>query len=248
MKKLTQESLHTATSLRAAATLRQRILSGEYPPGTPLRELALIADLRIARNTLREAFQQLLLEGLTEYKLYKGTVVRRISADEVADIYLVRRTLELQAIAKSGDASETGHAELRRAIDRMLDAAARQEWSEVGTASLRFHQAIVNLLGSRKLNAFFEVIAAQLRLAFSTFQSEATFQAPWVARDQSICELICGGRIEEARTELTNYLAESERLLLGVLRATTPAARESQDAAKRNGGNGNRRPEARFGT
>jgi DNA-binding GntR family transcriptional regulator len=208
------------TSRRAAAVLRQRILSGALPPGTPLREAALIVELRIARNTLREAFQQLLVEGLTEYKLYKGTVVRRISADELVDIYLVRRTLELQAIAGSAQIAEAPRDGLRHCIAELDAAVRRQDWPEVGTASLHFHQAIVGLLGSSRLNAFFEVIAAQLRLAFSEFRNEAAFQLPWVMRDKQICELICAGRDRDAVTAMAAYLSDSERQLLEVLKAT----------------------------
>jgi DNA-binding FadR family transcriptional regulator len=104
------------------------------------------------------------------------------------------------------------------------EAANRQDWSEVGTASLRFHQAIVGLLGSRMLNAFFEVLAAQLRLAFSEFRSEATFQAPWVARDRALCEMICSGRSIDAEAAMADYLSDSERLLLNVLHATDAIA------------------------
>jgi DNA-binding GntR family transcriptional regulator len=207
------------TSRRIAGILRRQILSGSLAPGTPLRESALSAQLGVARNTLRHAFQQLSIEGLTEYKIYKGTIVRRIDEEQVVDIYITRRTLELRAIAGSSG-SQSRFKELHRAIQSEEKAAKLQSWSEVGTASLMFHQAIVGLLGSRMLNEFFEILAAQLRLAFFEFRNEATFQAPWITRDRQLCDLICSGHRREAETAMAAYLDESERMLLQVLRVT----------------------------
>ncbi|MDT7608434.1 MAG: Bacterial regulatory protein gntR family, partial [Pseudonocardiales bacterium] len=42
------------TAERVAASLRDEILSGGLPPGMPLREAALAAELAVSRNTFRE--------------------------------------------------------------------------------------------------------------------------------------------------------------------------------------------------
>ena len=67
----------------------------------------------------------------------------------------------------------------------MLPSKIGGDEDKVGTASLRFHQALVALLGSHRIDAFFRVTIAQLRLAFAVMTDEAEFQAPWVARDRS---------------------------------------------------------------
>lgn len=216
------EANNIATATRAAAVLRGRILSGELPPGSPLREAALSKELNISRNTLREAFQQLSIEGLTEQQLYKGAVVRRISDAELSDIYIARRTFELQAIEKAPLTPGPVLDALRDAVDTQANAAARLAWAETGTASLRFHQAIVGLLGSSKLDSFFEVLAAQLCLAFSEVVNEATFQAPWVSRDRDLYFTIRAGDRVNAAAAMECYLNDSERILIDVLRATQP--------------------------
>ena len=57
----------------AADTLRERIVEGELLPGTPLRDIALSAELGISRNTLRQALRTLHEEGLVTQQLHKGT-------------------------------------------------------------------------------------------------------------------------------------------------------------------------------
>jgi DNA-binding GntR family transcriptional regulator len=200
--------------------LRERILSGQLPPGTALREISLAADIEISRNTLREALRQLAAEGLIEQKLYKGATVRTITPEEVRDIYVVRRALEQHAIEESAIAPQEKFATLEKAVATAELAARTGQWQEAGTASLRFHQAVVALLSSDKLNHFFNIVLAQLRLAFSEARSEATFQKSWISRDREISELLCVGKRQEASLAMRLYLADSERIVLDIVRAT----------------------------
>ncbi|MCX5235968.1 GntR family transcriptional regulator [Streptomyces prunicolor] len=208
--------------------LRERIVEGELPPGTPLRDVALSAELGVSRNTLREALRTLHDEGLVVQQLHKGTAVKTLAAEDVTDIYLARRTLELSAV----DASPLAPEPLLDAIEAKVAAAElavdAEAWDKVGTASLRFHQSLVALLGSARLDGFFRVTIAQLRLAFAVMADQGAFQAPWVARDREICDLIRGGRRMDATAALRLYLDESERMVLDAVRAssrTTPTTR-----------------------
>jgi DNA-binding GntR family transcriptional regulator len=203
---------------RAAAELRQKILSGELRPGTPLREAALIQELGVSRNTLREAFLQLSIEGLTEQQLYKGTVVRRIEAEEIRDIFVARRAFEFRAIEHSSFASDEDLAAIRQAVEKAQGFVAQKAWARAGTAGMEFHQSIVRLLGSRKMDAMFEVLCAQMRLAFAAFADEGTHQAPWLHRDVEICDYLLHGRRQDALQSMEKYLDESEQTLLDALR------------------------------
>lgn len=60
-----------------AAALRQRIVSGEWPPGTALpAETRLAAEHGVALGTLRRAFDLMAEQGLIERQHGKGTFVR----------------------------------------------------------------------------------------------------------------------------------------------------------------------------
>lgn len=207
-----------AVATKVAAILRQKILSGVLKPGTPLREVALIQELGISRNTLREAFLQLTIEGLTEQQLYKGTVVRRIEAEEVRDIFVARRTFELRAIDRSSYATARDLGLIKDAVEKAQAFVALGAWEKAGTAGMEFHQAIVSLLGSPKLDAMFEILCAQMRLAFAAFADEGTYQGPWLTRDIEICDYLLQGRRQEAFNSMEKYLDESERMLLDTLR------------------------------
>jgi DNA-binding GntR family transcriptional regulator len=208
-----------ASSERSAVTLRELILSGRLPPGTALREISLAAEIAVSRNTLREALRQLATEGLVQLRLHKGATVRTIPPNEVRDIFAVRRAIEQRAIEESAIARQDQFGALEKAVATAEKAASAGQWQEVGTASLRFHQSVVGLLDSAKLNAFFHTILAQLRLAMPNARSEANYQMPWVARDREICELICAGKRDDASRAMRIYLADSEKNVLDIVRA-----------------------------
>lgn len=207
------------TGERVAAELRERITTGLLLPGTPLRDATLAAELGVARHTLRGALRLLEFEGLVDHTMHKGAVVKRLSTAEAHDIYRIRRVLELSAVEHSAVALQPMLDELHLRVQAAEAAVACRDWAQVGTASLRFHQALVALLDSRGIDQFFLGVLAQLRLAFTAMQDEARWHVPWVPRDREICDLVLGGRRDRAAALLLQYLDDSERAVLDVVRA-----------------------------
>jgi DNA-binding GntR family transcriptional regulator len=214
-----QESRALPAGDWVAASLRQRIIEGHLRPGAPLREATLTSELGVARHTLRGALRLLEREGLIIHQMHRGAVVKALSTQDVHEIYRVRRVLEISAIEDSGMASQSLLDKMEAAVELAERAVANEAWNEVGTASLRFHQSLVGLLGSPSIDEFFRSILAQLRLAFAIMRDEGQWQTPWIPRDREICDLIRGGRRDDAKTLTRQYLADSERGVLDAVRA-----------------------------
>lgn len=204
---------------RVAGILRERITEGHLLPGTSLRDVALSNEFGVARHTLRTALRLLEYEGLVVHQMHKGAVVKTLSTEDVHEIYRVRRTLELSAIEHSALAPAARLTELDATVRTAERAVSGKAWNEVGTASLRFHQALVTMLGSTSMDRFFRGVLAQLRLAFATMRDEAAWQTPWIPRDREICDLILGGWRDAARAHTAQYLDDSEKGVLDVVRA-----------------------------
>lgn len=203
---------------RVAGRLRERILRGDLLPGAPLREVAIAAELEISRNTLREALRLLASEGMVVQVPNKGAAISRLTASEVRDIYRARRALEVQAVRDGVMAGDESLAELEAAVIASEQAERDGAWRAAATASLRFHQALVALLGSHRLDEFFHRLLAQLRLAWSESWDEEEFQRSWAERDRELYELLRTGRRGQAVAALVVYLEDGERLVLDVLR------------------------------
>nr|WP_199671564.1 GntR family transcriptional regulator [Salinisphaera sp. Q1T1-3] len=204
---------------RVAAALRSRIVAGELKPGTRIVEQALARDTGASRNTLREALRLLRTERLIEHVRHKGAVVRFVKPAEVIDIYKVRRALEIRALQESGVAAGDRLRQVREAIEQSEAALREGRWQDVGTGSLRFHQALVGLLDCQLLDEFFESTVAQMRLIFAVMADEGAFQSPWIPRDRAIHDAFVAGRRDEAIDRLRLYLDDSERATLDVVHA-----------------------------
>lgn len=197
--------------------LRADIIGGRLLPGMALVESDLVASYNASRNTIREALHRLGQEGLTRYVRNKGVMVRRLGVDDVCDLFKVRRTLELQAINASQPLREYQSDRMLEALEASDLARDREDWRAVGTHSLAFHQHIVGLLRSPLFDEFFTNVVAQLRLVFCSAPDEARFQAPWLARDRSIHDLLADGNKSAALDAMSLYLDDSEHLLLQML-------------------------------
>lgn len=199
---------------RTAIELRERIINGRLQAGQPLAEQELASEWAVSRNTVREALRFLHGEGLVEYRQNHGVSVRRLDRNDVRDIYKTRRYIELMAVQMTDTVCRYHLDRLRQPLDLSAQAAARNDWQAVGTYSLRFHQCLVHMLGSARLDAFFTVLVAQQRLLFVSGPHEPAFQRPWLERDQRLWQLLNEQRIAEASQMLMTYLEESERHIM----------------------------------
>ena len=99
--------------------LKQKILTGEYPPLTPLQEVKLASQYDVSRNTVKKVLLMLERENLVIVELNKGAKVKYISIDEAKEFLEIRIALERfivgktvpvmpnEAIAKMGKILET---------------------------------------------------------------------------------------------------------------------------------------------
>jgi DNA-binding GntR family transcriptional regulator len=110
---------------RVADALRNRILAGRYPPGAPLRQDAVAAELGVSRIPLREALNHLEAEGLVLGMAHRGFVVRGMSRKEADEVFSLRLHIEPQAVREGARLAGRGDQdEVRRMLDR-LKAATR---------------------------------------------------------------------------------------------------------------------------
>ncbi|MBG0831158.1 GntR family transcriptional regulator [Planomonospora sp. ID67723] len=209
----------SSTAERVADILRDRIAEGLFAPGQRLSEEAIGAALGVSRNTLREAFRLLGHERLLEHRLNRGVFVRVLSAEDVADVYRVRRVIEGAAVRNSPRAAPEAFAAIRETVADALRAAREDRWQDVGTANIRFHQTLVTLNGSPRLDETMRQLLAELRLVFHVMENPRAFHEPFVARNLELLELMEAGRVAEAERALEDYLDDAERLLV---RAYTP--------------------------
>jgi DNA-binding GntR family transcriptional regulator len=75
-------------------SIRERILTGEYPPGTKLDQHRLVSEFGASLIPVRESLRQLDSQGFIRLYPHRGAFVADVSLDELREIYLIRETLE----------------------------------------------------------------------------------------------------------------------------------------------------------
>lgn len=82
-------------------SLRGTIISGIIPVGERIIEKEYAERLNISRTPVREALRRLEIEELVEYLPRIGVVVRKITMEDVIEIYEIRNNLEVLAATNS---------------------------------------------------------------------------------------------------------------------------------------------------
>ena len=203
----------TSTAERVAGILREEIMEGQYQPGHRLSEDTITEGLGISRNTLREAFRLLAHEKLLEHRLNFGVFVRKLDTADVLDLYRVRRVIECAAVRS---VRALPAADARRLTEAVADADAAAEagrWQDVGTANLRFHQAIAALHGSPRLDELMRQLSAELRLVFHVIQDPQILYEPYLPRNRAILDRLLAGDTPTAEKLLDAYLTDAEQQL-----------------------------------
>jgi DNA-binding GntR family transcriptional regulator len=205
----------SSTAERVASILRSRIAEGLLPPGTRLSEEAIGEALGVSRNTLREAFRLLTHERLLVHELNRGVFVRTLTEADVVALFRVRRVIECAAVRELASVAPETLAKVRRAVEEGEDAARDDRWPDVSTANIHFHQAIVELAGSSRLDEFMNQILAELRLIFHVMKDPRRFHEPYLARNRGLLVTIEAGEPAAAESLLSMYLADAESQLVG---------------------------------
>lgn len=149
-----------------ARKLREAIAHGELAPGTQLGEAELARELGVSRGPLREAMQRLTQEGLLVSIRNRGLFVIELTEQDAHDIYLARTAVERAAAAeifRRGYHVVAGQR-LTAIIKKMAKASDRQDKAKIGAADLEFHEALVQMSGSRRLVRMHQTLLTETRM------------------------------------------------------------------------------------
>ncbi|MDQ3403779.1 MAG: GntR family transcriptional regulator [Actinomycetota bacterium] len=199
----------------AAAALRDLIMEGRLAPGSRVSEEAFMGPLEVSRNTLREAFRLLTHEKLLVHKLNRGVFVRTLEVGDVTDLFRVRRIVEGDAVTR---ANEAGIDRMAAAVEFGEKAAKEGRWVDVGTANIRFHQAVAALAGSPRIDELMRQVAAELRLGFHAVGDPRRLHESYLPRNRAIVKWLRNGQIGEARGALLSDLKDAENQMVAAIK------------------------------
>lgn len=173
--------------------LRDRIMSGELPSGTPLTPTALAKQLNTSAMPVREALRVLEQEGLVEVSGRRYTRVAILSREVADEAYPLIWLLEAQAVRQASGLPADALAEARDANAMVAKATSTPERLR---AVLRFHRAICSAAGPLT-RQMLETLYARVGLIESIYAREYESAVPTAEHDE-ILEAIERGDVETA--------------------------------------------------
>jgi DNA-binding GntR family transcriptional regulator len=132
--------------------LRRVILDGAVPPGTPI-PVGEVADLfGVSHIPVRESLKTLTGEGLVAHQANIGYAVAQLTASELAEMYIVRETLESAALSAAiVRATDADCAHVTEANRRLEQAVADDDPHTYHRQSRIFHMGLARPSGMLRL-------------------------------------------------------------------------------------------------
>jgi DNA-binding GntR family transcriptional regulator len=139
---------------RAYQCLRDAITFGTFKPGERVIEKTVCEMFILGRTPLREALRQLELEGYVEVLPNRGAVVRKVSAEDLEQVYDVLAVLEGHAVeSAAGSMDRSVIKELKGIEEELIGAAREKDFKKWLDHNVRFHQVFQRVSGNTVLSA-----------------------------------------------------------------------------------------------
>jgi DNA-binding GntR family transcriptional regulator len=132
--------------------LLQAILDGRYPPGARIVETRVARELGTSQAPVREALRDLEALGVVETTAFRGARVRRPSAAELLEAFVVRAELEsLAARLAIPSFTDVDLDELAALVAEMQRSAEAGDAHAEAMADAAFHGRIIERSGNSTL-------------------------------------------------------------------------------------------------
>lgn len=193
--------------------VRNRIIAGEIPTDSVIRQDALAGELGVSKIPLREALARLEQEGLLSSQANRGYFVSPMSFEAAEEIYELRAMIEPAAAARAALLASDEEQAAAIAAFEALDTATRISEADVAHCNRDFHMALVSpshraitLRLIEQLSRQAErYVVAHLRPSGREDRAHLEHRQlldAWLARDADLTASLLSGHIQETLDDL----------------------------------------------
>lgn len=158
----------------AYQAIRARIMSGDLGDGDRLKEQSLASEMGLSRTPVREAINRLVHEGFAERGEGYSTCVAHFPADELDQIFEIRRRLECYAAERAADRANAEQiAELDLLTTEMESLSPPKtdaDYQRISAINTHFHRIISEAACSPRLRAVL-AMAVDVGIVSRTYHS-----------------------------------------------------------------------------
>jgi DNA-binding GntR family transcriptional regulator len=200
---MTSTAKDDTVSVRISKILAERIIAGDIPSGTRLRQDHIAEEFGASHVPVREAFRLLEAQGLAVSEPRRGVRVAGFSLDEVREVAEMRAALEVLALRYASPHLTKAILDEAESVTKAGDRASDvQAWEEANRA---FHRLIIAPCGMpRLLKSIDDLHSASARFLFSGWRAE--WEAPTDRDHMAILAALRAGDIDTAASVLARHI------------------------------------------
>ena len=196
-----------------ALRLREAIMNGTLPPGSPVIESKLATEFGVSRGPLREAIRELINEGLLISRSYTATSVIELSTDDVREIYSVRTMFETFAFELIWDRrSEAFGAELKRRHAVLLEAIDRGDDEQSIVAELALHSLVFETTGNRLLISLWDTLRGRIQIYWAAHHRAHGRRGPKRSAHDDYVSLALGNSLAAMKREIVEHMRRGAKV------------------------------------
>jgi DNA-binding GntR family transcriptional regulator len=211
MKKLKIPSNLTTLAYNS---IKEYILEGRLDESSRLTEEFLSTQLGISKSPIREALNRLETEGLIRIEPRKGAYLRRLSTEEVTDLYDLREALETHVV-RTAKLTPAVVAELQQSLKRQRAYLKANDRTHYIEEDVRFHAELAQATGNAHLCAVLENIQNQIWLSRRNSYDLSSSTAP--DYHASIVDALEANQREKAEGAMREHIQTVKRRLVEFL-------------------------------
>ena len=188
--------------------LIEDILNGRLAPGARIVETKIAQQFGVSQGPVREALRDLELFGFVVSSPFRGTQVRRISTEDLLEIYPIRAALEGVAARSAAVRIDKATLEhLEELIGTMREAAARDDHRGEADADHSFHHAIVKASGNHMLEHVWQTMRLSITTCLTTSITHRSLHEI-AERHVAVLEALRSGDPDRAEAAVRRHIEE----------------------------------------
>ena len=199
---------------KAYIVMRQKIMSGDYPPYTRLAEASIGKQIGMSRTPIREALARLANDGLIR-KVNSGYYVSQPDFSDIAELYELRILLEKHGIFR-------GITKSAYDVDALQDIKAK--WETMRGEHIvpdpgfvvrdeDFHESLLRAAGNQVMGDVLQNVNLRIR-SVRMYDFITEDRIDWTINTHlSILESVIAGNLDEAQDKIERHIIKSMQVV-----------------------------------
>lgn len=199
----------------AAEYIRNKIIKGEFLPGSHIVESSIATALNMSRGPIRDALKILEKEGMVCYEVNKGCTVVFLSPKEVWESFFMRGHLEKIALEVSGGSISYPYLmAMEAALQKMEAAQKNADAEQVVYWDNVFHEQIISNSDMERLQILWKSLSPLNMAMFFSGKRTSTFDFSnqWEKHVQLYKIIAKGNLLDSSNAIMEHYLTPGKKI------------------------------------